>query len=152
MKFAKGTKEWNMFGELYSLFKQWSIKDKINYKELWASCVEFGHKYREEKDGFQSLSYQLVCDLHLFIMTEKGNRTFTFDNDSEEKQMFTEFYRLCQKYWNPVPEDSDAFWTECIREFTEFEEKFSVINSIPFELSKNWAITITEYFDKKTKQ
>ena len=97
MKFAKGTKEWNMFGELYSLFKQWSIKDKINHKELWASCVEFGHKYREEKDGFQSLSYQLVCDLHLFIMTEKGNRTFTFDNDSEEKQMFTEFYRLCQK-------------------------------------------------------
>ena len=152
MKFEKRTKYWNMFGELYSLFKQWSIKDKINYKELWASCVEFGHKYREEKDGFQSLSYQLVCDLHLFIMTEKGNRTFTFDNDSEEKQMFTEFYRLCQKYWNPVPQDSDVFWNECIREFTAFEEKFSEKEEVEFNLPKNWAITITEYFDKKTKQ
>lgn len=152
MRFAKGTKEWNMFGELYSLFKKWSIKDKINYKELWASCAEFGHKYREEKDGFQSLSYQLACDLHLFIMTEKGNRTFTFDNDSEEKQMFTEFYRLCQKYWEPMSDDNDEYWTECIREFTEFEEKFSEKEETEFNLPKNWAITITEYFDKKIKQ
>ena len=74
-----------------------------------------------------------------------------FSKGSEEWQMFMDYWALCQKYWDPVPEDSDAFWTECIREFTEFEEKFSVINSIPFELSKNWAITIVEYLDKRKR-
>ena len=152
MRFAKGTKEWNMFGELYSLFKKWSMKEKINHKELWASCVEFGQKYSEEKDSYHSLSHQLVCDLYLFISTVKGSQTFTFESGSEEKLMFTEFYRLCQKYWEPMVDDIDVYWAECIREFGAFAGKFSKIKGEEFTLSKNWVITITEYFDKKPKQ
>lgn len=61
MKFEKDMKEWNMFGELYTLLKKCTM-EHMNQKQLWALCVEFGQKYSDEGD-FDSLSYQwhVIC-------------------------------------------------------------------------------------------
>lgn len=70
MKFEKDMKEWNMFGELYALLKKCTM-EQMSQKKLWALCVEFGQKYSEEGD-FDSLSYQLACDLYSYSLFDKG--------------------------------------------------------------------------------
>ena len=86
MKFEKDMKEWNMFGELYALLKKCTM-EHMSQKKLWALCVEFGQKYSEEGD-FDSLSYQLACDLYSYSLFNNRTSSFTFGNDSEEKKMF----------------------------------------------------------------
>ena len=92
MKFEKDMKEWNMFGELYALLKKCTM-EHMSQKKLWALCVEFGQKYSEKGD-FDSLSYQLACDLYSYSLFDNRTCSLTFENDSEEKKMFTTFYKL----------------------------------------------------------
>lgn len=147
MKFEKDMKEWNMFGELYTLLKKCTM-EHMNQKQLWALCVEFGQKYSDEGD-FDSLSYQLACNLYSYSLLDNRTSPFTFGNDSEEKKMFTAFYKLCQKYWTRQTETEDAYWNGCVKELSEFENCFSTIKGEPFALSQAWAITMIEYWNKK---
>ena len=147
MKFEKDMKEWNMFGELYELLKKCTM-EHMSQKKLWALCVEFGQKYSEEGD-FDSLSYQLACDLYSYSLFDNRTCSLTFKNDSEEKKMFTTFYKLCQKYWTRQTETEDAYWNGCVKELSEFENQFSTIKGEPFALSQAWSITVIEYWNKK---
>lgn len=72
MKFEKDMKEWNMFGELYALLKKCTM-EHMSQKKLWALCVEFGQKYSEEGD-FDSLSYQLACDLYSYSLFDNRKK------------------------------------------------------------------------------
>lgn len=63
--------------------------------------------------------------------------------------MFTIFYKLCQKYWTRQTETEDAYWNGCVKELSEFENRFSTINGEPFALSQAWAITVIEHWNKK---
>ena len=108
-------KEWNMFGELYTLLKKCTM-EHMNQKQLWALCVEFGQKYSDEGD-FDSLSYQLACNLYSYSLLDNRTSPFTFGNDSEEKKMFTAFYKICQKYWTRQAETEEIYWNNCIKEF-----------------------------------
>lgn len=51
----------------------------------------------------------------------------SFAKDSKERAMFGEFYRLCEKYWQPTEEDraDQGFWDRMVREFMEFVNKYS---------------------------
>ena len=120
----------------------------MSQNKLWALCVEFGQKYSEEGD-FDSLSYQLACDLYSYSLFNNRTSSFTFGNDSEEKKMFTAFYKLCQKYWTRQTETEDAYWNGCVKELSEFENQFSTIKGEPFALSQAWAITVIEHWNKK---
>lgn len=57
-----------------------------------------------------------------------------FGKGSEEWMMFTEFWQLCQKYWNP--ENNDSYWDGLVTDVDAFYKKFSQI-----ELSKELALS-----------
>lgn len=57
-----------------------------------------------------------------------------FGKGSEEWMMFTEFWQLCQKYWNP--ESNDRYWDGLVTDVDAFYKKFSKI-----ELSKELALS-----------
>lgn len=46
-----------------------------------------------------------------------------FEKDSEEWQMFTDFWALCQKYWEI--EDSDEYWEQSINAADDFCKKYN---------------------------
>ena len=45
-----------------------------------------------------------------------------FAKGSDEWMMFMDYWALCQKYW--VPEKSDEWWDEVIREIDNFAKKY----------------------------
>lgn len=45
-----------------------------------------------------------------------------FEKGSEEWQMFTDFWKLCQKYWEP--EQTDEYWECAVKEFDSFYKKY----------------------------
>lgn len=45
-----------------------------------------------------------------------------FAKGSSEWMMFMDYWALCQKYW--VPEKSDEWWDEVIREIDNFAKKY----------------------------
>lgn len=51
----------------------------------------------------------------------------SFAKDSKERAMFGEFYRLCEKYWQPTEEEraDQGFWDRMVSEFMEFVNKYS---------------------------
>ena len=49
-----------------------------------------------------------------------------FENNSAERQMFVDYWTLCQKYW--LPEDTnDAYWHEVVEEIYKFTGKYREI-------------------------
>lgn len=151
MKFDRTMKEWGMFGSLYELFKKCMMQKQQDkrQKNLWLQCVSYGQDYMDD-NGIQSLSYELAYDLYDFAASNKRNYSLTFDSDSTEKRMFTEFYTLCQKYWNPETENPDNYWDHCINDFNSFANKFSTIQGETFELPKVWSLSVLSFLDKKS--
>lgn len=45
-----------------------------------------------------------------------------FTKGSEEWMVFNEYFKLCQKYWEP--EDSDEWWEEALHEIDVFSKKY----------------------------
>lgn len=41
-----------------------------------------------------------------------------FGKGTEEWQMFTDFWKLCQSYW--VPEDKDEYWEQLMKDADSF--------------------------------
>lgn len=161
MKFVKGTKEWNMFGELFKLLKKWTTKKELSKSEkfsLYMDCVEFGETYKEPSEKI-ILSHTLAYDLLNCILEEKP--VFTFEPDTEEKKMYTAFYFLCQTYWEPyvAPQNAseeekmleDTFWDDCVREFGEFMSHYFMNgDDATCTLHHRWASSFLMYIDSKS--
>lgn len=45
-----------------------------------------------------------------------------FENGTRERQMFQDFWQLCQKFW--VVEDRDAYWKEALEGTREFNDRY----------------------------
>lgn len=46
-----------------------------------------------------------------------------FQKGSEEWQMFNDFWKLCQEYWEP--EENQEYWDKLILEASKFVEKYA---------------------------
>lgn len=44
-----------------------------------------------------------------------------FSKGTEEWEVFTEFWNLCQKYW--IPESTDSWWDEALGKIDTFSKK-----------------------------
>lgn len=67
-----------------------------------------------------------------------------FEKGSPEWQMFTEFWKLCQSYWEP--ENNDEYWKSLHDDSVAFGSKYQ--NKFAQEL----AIAFMGYQDKVLKQ
>lgn len=45
-----------------------------------------------------------------------------FDKLSKEREMFAEFYRICERYWDV--KNTDEYWDALIHDTDKFVEKF----------------------------
>lgn len=70
-----------------------------------------------------------------------------FPKGSDEWQMFTAFWKLCQKYWEP--EDDDKYWQDLIQDVNDFSAKYNNL------FAKNVALafidTLEEWIKKDKK-
>ena len=48
-----------------------------------------------------------------------------FDKDTAERQMFVDYWDLCQKCW--IPENNDDYWKNIIKQGDDFCKKHSKI-------------------------
>lgn len=60
----------------------------------------------------------------------------------EVQQFFTELWNLYKKYY--IPESSDEYWSDLVREFTELRSKY-----VDVSISKRIIDAITDDLDKK---
>lgn len=65
-----------------------------------------------------------------------------FGKGSEEWMMFTDFWKLCQKYWQV--EDSDEYWDELIKDTQDFYRTYRDVL-----LSRFLANALTECKEKE---
>lgn len=65
-----------------------------------------------------------------------------FQKGSEEWLMFTEFWKLCQDYWEI--ENSDTYWQALIDECNRFADKFKACT-----LSKRLVLALLDDKDKE---
>lgn len=56
-----------------------------------------------------------------------------FSKDTKEREMFVEFWEMCQKYW--IPEDSDEYWQSIIKVTDDFVEKYKDLHPIVPEMA-----------------
>lgn len=52
-----------------------------------------------------------------------------FEKGSAEWQMFQDYYKICQKYWNPEQSETEAekYWLELGEEMNAFYNKYQMI-------------------------
>ena len=62
-----------------------------------------------------------------------------FEKGSKEREMFVDFWDLCQKYWQP--EKADLYWKELIAEVDAFCLKYQ---EIPGNLATKIAVSFIE--------
>ena len=65
-----------------------------------------------------------------------------FEKGSEEWQMFTDFWKLCQEIWEP--EHPDEYWLEARKKIDDFREKYKTIS-----LSSKLAMAILKDIDER---
>lgn len=56
-----------------------------------------------------------------------------FSKDTKEREMFVEFWEMCQKYW--ISEDSDEYWQSIIKVTDDFVEKYKDVHPIVPEMA-----------------
>ena len=66
-----------------------------------------------------------------------------FDKNSREREMFADFYKMCELFWNPS--DDPEYWTGVVQAADEFEEKYHDIHPMVNEL----AVAFVSGLDKK---
>lgn len=69
-----------------------------------------------------------------------------FSKDTKEREMFVEFWEMCQKYW--IPEDSDEYWQTIIKATDDFVEKYKDVHPIVSEM----ACAFVSGMEKKYKE
>ena len=68
------------------------------------------------------------------------------DKNSQEWQMFRDFYKIYQEY--AIPEQTDEYWKKVINVCADFGEKYADASQ---ELSKSMAIALLENLYKRGK-
>ena len=58
--------------------------------------------------------------------------SFDFKKGSRERQFFSEFWDLCQKYW--IPEQSDEYWESVINKTDALNEKYKDVHPAVSEI------------------
>ena len=56
-----------------------------------------------------------------------------FSKDTQEREMFVEFWEMCQKYW--IPENTDNYWQTIIKATDDFVEKYKDVHPIVSEMA-----------------
>lgn len=69
-----------------------------------------------------------------------------FDKGSEEWEMFSSFWKICQRFWEP--EDNDEYWDQVTKSIDEFCEKHKKDNEI---FAKEITFALAATLDKKYK-
>lgn len=64
-----------------------------------------------------------------------------FTKGSEEWIMFNEYFKLCQKYWEP--ENNDEYWDSLITETDVFYEKYKT------DFSRSLAMALVNEAERK---
>lgn len=67
-----------------------------------------------------------------------------FEKCSEEWKMFTDFWKICQQFWEP--EDNDEYWEKVIEATGEFHKKYKANNEI---FAKEIALAFVDTLDKR---
>lgn len=70
-----------------------------------------------------------------------------FEKGLEEWQMFTEFWKICQQFWEP--EDNDEYWEQVIDSTNEFYKKYKANNEI---FARKIALVFIDTIEEKLKQ
>lgn len=70
-----------------------------------------------------------------------------FEKGSEEWQMFTDFWKICQQFWEP--EDKDDYWDKVVDATGEFYRKYKVNNDI---FARKIALAFVDIIEEKAKQ
>ena len=56
-----------------------------------------------------------------------------FTKGSTEREMFKEFWDMCQRYWEP--ENNDEYWKSVSEAADEFVQKYGHLHSMVYHLS-----------------
>lgn len=70
-----------------------------------------------------------------------------FEKGSEEWQMFTEFWKICQRFW--APEENDEYWEQVIDATNEFHKKYKANNDV---FARKIALAFIDTIEEKSKQ
>lgn len=70
-----------------------------------------------------------------------------FEKDSEEWRMFTEFWKICQQFWEP--EDNDEYWDKVIDSTNEFHKKYKTNNDI---FARKIVLALIDTLEEKARQ
>ena len=70
---------------------------------------------------------------------------YEFAKNSEERQMFVDYWNLCQEFW--VPEDSDKYWNEVNKDVYAFLDKHAGI-----EMSSHLGVALIDTLQEKEQK
>ena len=58
-----------------------------------------------------------------------------FGKDSKEWQMFAEYFKLCEKFWELPEEDAESFYDAAYKEGGDFAEKYKTDDQFSYYLT-----------------
>lgn len=87
---------------------------------------------------------QLMNPKHRSVPDGVVDMKKVFGKGSEEWQMFTDYWKLCQGLWNP--EQTDKYWEEVIRQTDLFYKKYKT----PF--AKGLVVALAEELDRRSRK
>ena len=67
-----------------------------------------------------------------------------FAKNSIERQLFADFYRMCEKYWEP--EASDEYWKEVSNAADWFVQKYGKVHPIAKYLATDFICGLDEKY------
>lgn len=70
-----------------------------------------------------------------------------FEKGSEEWEMFSSFWKICQRLWDP--EDNDEYWEQVVNATDDFYNKYKANNEI---FSKKITLALVGTLEERLKQ
>lgn len=58
-----------------------------------------------------------------------------FGKDSKEWQMFAEYFKLCEKFWDLPEKDTESFYDAAYKESGDFAEKYKTDDQFSYYLT-----------------
>lgn len=89
-------------------------------------------------------SLRLMNQIHHLVQDGVANMNKAFGNGSEEWQMFTDYWKLCQTLWEPEP--TNEYWENVIYQTDLFYKKYQT----PF--AKDLTITLVNDLDRRSRK
>ena len=147
-KFGKQSEEWRLFQEFWQLSKEiWNPvilkKDKSNLVEVEKHEEQIYLKARQfylsfKTDFSKQLTYILLEDIRNrkrdleALSADSPAPVETFANGSEIKELYSEYWRICKAYWDPVilnenkdnQKEVDEYWASIMETAKRFEIRF----------------------------